>query len=166
MNTLKPASIGTVIAGTLRPEDLLSAFLSEVESLALLSGGFLSRPENFPLRDYFANVVGEAQDCFAEDGESLKPGECSEDGQSNATEVLEALQDALEHFAPPYCYFGTHPGDGADFGFWPSLEAIDELPTVEDSDGAKELGEDCKAVNDHGNVTVYGGDGRILLELV
>jgi len=161
MLKLKPAHVGSISTATLRPEDLLSTFLSELEGLALLSEGILSMPENFPLRDSIAAVVGDAQDCFTEDGETL-----SEDGESNAPEVLEALQDTLSLFAPPYCYFGAHLGDGADFGFWPNYEEIDELPTVEDSDGAKALGEDCKAVNDHGNVTVYGGDGRILLELV
>ena len=161
MKTLKPASIGTVIAGTLRTEGLLSALLSELGSLTLRSGVFLSQPGEFPTQDYFARVIGDAQDCFTDDGETL-----SEDGESDAPEVLSELHEALDLFAPPYCYFGAHPGDGADFGFWPSLESIEELPTVEDSDGAKALGEDCKAVNDHGNVTVYGGDGRILLELV
>jgi len=158
MLNLKPASVGSVSTATLRPEDLLSAFLSEVERLSLLSGDFLAMPENFPTRDYFAGVVGDAQDYFAEDGEIPEGADVSE--------VLEELQEVLSRFAPPYCYFGTHPGDGADFGFWPSFEEIDELPTVEDSDGARELGEDCKAVNDHGNVTVYGADGSILLEIV
>ena len=83
-----------------------------------------------------------------------------------ASEIISTLEDALGEFAKPYCYFGALEGDGADFGFWPSHEQISELPTVEGSDEARELGEDCKSVNDHGNVTVYGGDGSILLELV
>jgi hypothetical protein len=159
---LTTARVGSISEGTLRTEDLLSAFLSELEGLVLLSGDYFSRPENFDHRDRLNNLAGEAQDCFAEDGEEIQP-----DKEDTASELVnETLPNALQEFAPPYCYFGAHPGDGADYGFWPSIEQIEELPTVEDSDAAGELGEDCKSVNDHGNVTVYGGDGSILLELV
>lgn len=157
---LKPATVGSVSHATLRPEDLLSAFFHTLEGLVFVSGDYLS--QNHAERDRFAGILGEAQDLFDESGEAIP-----EDKWEEAAEMInETLPDALQQFAPPYCYFGAHPGDGADFGFWPSLEAIDELPMVEDSDEAKALGEDCKAVNDHGNVTVYGADGSILLELV
>lgn len=162
MNTIKLASIGSVSTATLRTKDLLSAFADELEWQIQRNGDYFSRPENFALRDKLNSLVGETQDCWGEDSE-IAP-----DKQDQADWLVnEALPVALSaHFAPAYCYFGSHPGDGADFGFWPSWDEIDELPTVEDSDAAKALGEDCKSVNDHGNVTVYGGDGSILLALV
>jgi hypothetical protein len=39
--------------------------------------------------------------------------------------LLEDLFDALNDHAPIGCYFGSHPGDGSDFGYW----AHDEIET-------------------------------------
>ena len=76
--------------------------------------------------------------------------------------TTEALMDALNEEAPAYCYFGAHEGDGSDFGFWPLFAQIDELPLKDDA----EPGEDYKEVNDHGNVTVFDGQGDVILEVV
>jgi len=156
---MKTHPLGSISHGTLRTEDLLQSFASALEGMSLVNGDYYSRPENFTERDKLNALVGEAQDQWTEDGTELQDEE-------RAQEIVSELQDALEQFAPPYCYFGTHEGDGSDFGFWPSMEQIEELPCVEDSDEAKELGEDCRHVNDHGNVTVFGGDGSVILELV
>lgn len=116
-NTLVPASLGTVSHGTLRTIDLLDRFASELEGLALLSGDFLSRPENFPLRDQIANAIGEAQDCFAANGDDINP-----DKEETAEWLVnETLPDLLNLFAPEGAYFGAHAGDGSDFGFWPAV---------------------------------------------
>ena len=34
----------------------------------------------------------------------------------------ETIWDAMNEIAPEGCYFGPHPGDGCDFGFWQSEE--------------------------------------------
>jgi hypothetical protein len=70
---------------------------------------------------------------------------------------LESLFDALDAYTAPYFYFGSHPGDGADYGFWLS-EGFDS-----DFDGLKvsDLSDippayvDEVVINDHGNVSLY-----------
>lgn len=158
---MKNARLGSISTGTLRPEGLLSAYARELESLILINGEYFANPDYFDASDQFTNLHGEALDCFAEDGEAIEEGK-----EDAALSIIESLENALQYFAPLYCYFGAHPGDAADFGFWPDHDAIDELPRVESLDEAKELGEDCAFVNDHGNVTVFGGDGSVILDIV
>lgn len=159
--TIKPASLGTVISHTLRLQDLLPAFATELEYHINRNGDFFCLPENFALRDRLNNLHGDALDCFAENGEDIR-----DDKEDEAAELMDKIQEALSaHFSKPYCFFGAHYGDGSDFGFWPDQDVIEELPTVADSDEAEALGEDCKTVNDHGNVTVWSG-GKAVLELV
>lgn len=153
---MKTATLGTVSHGTLKTDDLLSSFISELEWQMQRNGDYFSDPANHAERGRLANLIGEAQDAFDDDGELAE----------DADYILEEITDALSEFAPPYCYFGAHEGDGSDFGYWPHVESIEELPTVDGSDAARTLGEDCKSVNDHGNVTVYNDKGVIILELV
>lgn len=138
------ATIGSISSGTLRTCDLLYNFAVELD--------FLRNSDAACERMY--RVL---------DADSLEVPEEKEDA---AQELLDEFAEELEALAPPYCTFGAHEGDGADFGFWPCMEAVAELPRVEDGDEAKALGEDCAAVNDHGNVTVYGGDGEVIWDCV
>ena len=39
------------------------------------------------------------------------------DGET-ATFHVEDLIDTLNNYAPNGYYFGTHPGDGSDYGYW------------------------------------------------
>ena len=36
----------------------------------------------------------------------------------DAIALLESLTDTLDSYAPEGYYFGAHPGDGSDYGFW------------------------------------------------
>lgn len=39
-------------------------------------------------------------------------------GTEHATEMILWLFEQLESVAPDGYFFGAHPGDGSDFGFW------------------------------------------------
>ena len=87
---------GTISHGTLRSEDLIEAFASELACLA---------PSEFE----------GARQLLAEAQRYLDGCPVSED---EASELVNDLMDALNEFAPEGMYFGAHEGDGADFGFW------------------------------------------------
>jgi hypothetical protein len=85
-------TLGTVSHGTLRTEDLLSAFSSELSCIGPTD------PEHVTLL-----IAVESVTDF--DGEE-------------ASDLVNDLADALNEYAPDGCYFGAHDGDGSDFGFW------------------------------------------------
>jgi len=111
------ATLGTVSHGTLRPEDLLESFAYELRQLG---------PRIALLDEY---------DALPDD-----PDEWTEEQQETASELVNDMIDALNEHAPAFCYFGAHPGDGSDFGFWFDYESF------EDSRRFKE----CVDLNGHG----------------
>ena len=100
--TPKP-EMGTLIHGTMRPEDLLPAFLAECDRL-----GVTVSTETRAIAEAMADP----------DAIAL---------QTAVDEALEELFDALSSAAPFGCYFGALPGDGADCGYWLSEEWCDAL---------------------------------------
>lgn len=148
------ASIGSISEGTLRADDLLSTFASVLASHVKRNFANL---DSKAIYDY-AITIDAAEAIGGIDSE-----DCEDEHKSD---VIQELELALEQFAPPYCYFGSAEGDGACFGFFPSMDSVHDLPRVNDSDEAKALGEDCVFVNDHGNVTVFGGDGSVIWDCV
>lgn len=159
---MKYATIGSISSGTMRNIDLIETFANELEYL---------REHNRKNSDLdhasLLKLINEAREWLSQN-EDNGDDYTGPDHFCDGDEMLCDLADALEQFAGPYVYFGSHPGDGADFGYWPSMDSIDELPCYEDTDAAKEAGEqdDFRVVNDHGNVTVYAADGTEIIGIV
>ena len=148
MTNRHKAQVGTVSAGTLRTEDLLKTLGAELEYLAKGE----SHPGN---RQNYAEVAAEAL------------ADTSTQTDVYNQDTLDDVFNCLNELAPPYCYFGSHPGDGADFGFWPDMDTIEELPRVSDPGEVRIADHDWLFVNDHGNVTVYSGNTlQPVLEIV
>lgn len=94
---------GSVSHGTMRYADLIPAFLNELRTRDPARYAAL-------VVSPFGPVPGYVQD----------EGDDSEWWDSNdAFCLLEELFDALDDAAPDGTYFGAHPGDGSDYGFWP-----------------------------------------------
>ena len=133
-------TIGTISAGTMRNEDLIVAFAAELERIL---------GENGVTSDAYDMVTNAETD--------------------DASDILDELFDALDAEAPPYCYFGAHPDDGALYGFWVMMDSLND-DLRHDSRPVPSLNDEYRIVNDnyivhvhvndHGNVTLYEIDNN------
>lgn len=119
------ADLGSVSSATMRSEDLIPAFQSMLEELAAASG------DTSDLR--FCEEINEHYDAAENASEDYYSTE-------EADYDLEELFDRLGEYAPPGTFFGGHPGDPADYGFWIyenlerewddlKVEDVDEIPS-------------------------------------
>lgn len=171
------AEFGSVSSGTMRPEDLIPVFvdlLSELNDSRSLhystSAAFRNESPDRELcedakreHDRVTNLLADIESRMYS-GDEFNPDYW--DSEDAYYDLNETLFDELQVFAPPLAYFGSHPGDGADYGFWltDDLDCFGGL-AVNDRDRDCEYHDlsDIPAdyvgevlhVNDHGNVTLY-----------
>jgi hypothetical protein len=133
-------NVGTISWGTLRSQDLIGSFMDVLIDHDLPTAHALQKE----YREVFQNI----------DNDEFM------DASEDATWLVEALFEALNEIAPPFCYFGATDGDGADFGFWAddemvrkSIEHAEPVPNTDYRVSIDDLV--LWEVNDHGNVTGY-----------
>lgn len=84
----------------------------------------------FDLVHAFLNVLNEMdppayREMMGNDGLKTIPFSAIDDADADwwntdvASDVLTDLEDKLSELAPEGFQFGSHEGDGSDFGFWP-----------------------------------------------
>lgn len=144
---MKKATIGSISHGTLRSEDLVQTFADTLESLASQEGDRKHDELLLNAREWLRQGLA---------------GRVGGGHERDGLEFTEELSNALQEFAPPYCYFGANEGDGSDFGFWPDMFALDcdcadgEVLPVRDLSQVPDSWEGpVWLVNDHGNGTLY-----------
>jgi hypothetical protein len=125
------AEFGSISHGTLREEDLIPEFCSTLRQLGHRDPELTEIERRMRKAGYYE----------------------SEDA---SYDLNETLCDMLQEHAPDFCYFGSHPGDGSDFGFWLDedqlKEAVIDGHVVKVNDFTPDF---ILAVNDHGNQTLY-----------
>lgn len=95
-------SVGSISTGTLRPEDLLRSFSQEL--------GRLRPSENNKLRSHAAKLIHQLTSSRKTRSAALL---------EEVDECIQRIEDELGSIAATAgLHFGSHPGDGADFGFW------------------------------------------------
>jgi len=98
-NKFKTAELGSVSSATMQVEDLIPRFVCVLRSLG---------HEDGKLDDIERRIETEPESYYNSDDAMY--------------DLNEDLFDMLNEHAPPFCYFGSHPGDGADYGFWVTEE--------------------------------------------
>ena len=135
---MKYADFGSISSGTMRPEDLIQDFAWELRNLAKQNGMVRT----------FSELLKE---CDAIDFDD-------DDAADLAPDIVDELFNALGEFAPPYAYFGAHPGDGADYGFWLAEDFehdFEGLRVRDTSEIPADYSGEVLLVNDHGNMTLF-----------
>jgi len=89
------AELGSVLTGTIRTEDLMIAFTALLSELDTLSE--------------YTWLVDECEQIISDQ---------NWDSDETSYVLNESLWNALDSFSPNGAYFGVHPGDGPDFGYW------------------------------------------------
>ena len=183
--------MGSVSYATMRPEDLIPAFTSELEYRAKHD-----KHVAFKTRKAHLKLVQEIEsrtrfDAYSTEDE-LSAG-LDYYQSEDADDDLSSLFDALDAYSAPYFYFGSHPGDGADYGYWLSESWDEDFMTVSRNEcGRFESHErvtftrdnypssikvndladvppwfrgEVAVVSDHGNISLYIKTSRAMREI-
>lgn len=128
----KFANIGSISHGTMKKEDLIPSFCEELRYMGHRSKELTRIEKSQNKKGYFE----------------------SEDSDFD----LESLFNMMDEHSLPYFYFGSHIGDGSDFGYWLSESIADDFDGLKVEDlndiDSKYTGEVLE-INERGNMTLY-----------
>jgi len=122
--------IGTISHGTMRDTDLLESFSNALEYLSTNNcGKVLYIYEYQKYKDIIKEARRYRDFLIKYENKLYKPHHKKMRAfilETVSCIINEDLFDALNEFAPPNHYFGSHLGDSSDYGFWLSEDFIDK----------------------------------------
>lgn len=152
---MKYASIGTVSHATFKDSDLIEAFAMELEYQVQRNADYFQSSESARNeRERILRVIWDAMEY--DESKALEQGD-----YETGTEIVQELMDYLNNFTALYCYFGSHAGDGSDFGYWIDWEYIEEgayhggCIVLNDAEIPEDYSGDAICINEHGNTSGY-----------
>src|SRR5687768_11411682 len=104
------ASFGSISHGTMRNVDLIEAFSDALDRLVIKNAR-----EGAENKSHI-QLVWLARETLAEVSEDDHDADTEIGHDATLSDMTEELFEALNEYAPPYGYFGSHSGDGADYG--------------------------------------------------
>lgn len=138
-------TVGSVSTATMRNQDLLPAFVDELRYLG---------HRDTKLTIIQRRVQSALNGKYGENDAYFQNEESAWD--------LDDLFDMLDSHSLPYVNFGSHYGNGSDYGFWVDSEYLEnciydgELLKVENtSDIPVNYSGEVLEVNERGNMTLY-----------
>ena len=148
-------TIGSISHGTMRDVDLIEVFTWELENLATRNKYIDHYQSMIDVAYRFGTLLMVHEDKL----NKLHHKKIREWVYEQTSYIInEVLFNVLNTFAPPYFYFGSHPGDGADYGFWLSEDfeyCFEGLKVSDTSEIPKDYVGEILHINDHGNVTLF-----------
>jgi hypothetical protein len=122
---------GSISHGTMREEDLIPRFIEAAEQVITECTREIRRLQWI---DPAPSFVVAANTEFAKRFQSMtskledikrrmkRPSYYDRDNEGAAYDLNETLVDLLDELSPEGHYFGSHPGNNSDYGWWPSEE--------------------------------------------
>ena len=148
----KTFQLGSISTGTLLLKDLIPVFIDTIHQLTL------------------PGVPNASVDWTGADARLFDDGFFTSD---DADQTMVEFVEILNELCPPFIYFGTLEGDGADFGFWVDVEAIGESIRHETGSDESVSGDHVLPsenviiqINDHGNATCYDMERNVIWSAV
>lgn len=106
---------GSVSHGTVRDTDLLESFSDTLEYLAKKNNEYQKYKDIIQEAKRYRNfLIRHKNKLYKPHHEKMRAFIL----ETVSCIINEDLFNALDKFAPIHHYFGSHPGDGADYGFW------------------------------------------------